>query len=498
MLLALCKSTTKFIWYNVLHQNRNRLLDVIKCYVHTSGKNGGDQMAHVAKYTRGAINGLTNHWERKTENHSNKDIDNERTYLNYDLCEKEGDTLTRLQNRLDQVHCLNRKDVNVCADWVVTLPKSLSEKRADEQKRFFEETYAFLCERYGGEKNVLSANVHNDESTPHMHFAFLPVAWDAKKNRERVSAKIVVNRSDLRTFHDDLDAYLKQKIPHIYQEGILNDKTIGLETVEDIKRHSKQIQAIKNEQTEDLKVFKEPKIVLEKVKERAEFKKGNIFAKEDTVKVVQKDFDQLEIMALSGMKISNKLSKVEETAAKEKAELSRKVEKMEQELRFEQQKNVFLRSQNQLLQSKNEDLENNMHNHAETLVDDGFRQLRKEYIKLNNEKNDLKNENQELVQELEKEKKEYSLLDDMHEGVVGHYLDLQADRDEIAKDRDQWKQKFEALWDNTKHYLNKYLPNEMQTMVKSVKAWFKEDTGVDIEPEQKKNRQRQKDDGMSL
>lgn len=448
-------------------------------------------MAHVAKYTRGAINGLTNHWDRKTENHSNKDIDNERTYLNYDLCEKEGDTLTRLQERLDQVYCLNRKDVNICADWVVTLPKSLSEKRTDEQRRFFEETYAFLCERYGGERNVLSANVHNDESTPHMHFAFLPVAWDPKKYRERVSAKIVVNRSDLRTFHDDLDAHLKQKIPHIYREGILNDKTIGLDTVEDIKRHSKQIQAIKNEQTADLKVFKEPKIVLKKVKERAEFKKGNIFTKEDTVKVVQKDFYHLETMALSGMKISNKLSKVEETAEKEKAELSQKVEKMEQELRLEQQRNVFLRSQNQVLQGKNEDLEKNMHSHARTLVDDGFSRLRTEYIKLKTENNDLFKELGEVKSHLDREEKDFSRLTE-------NFRELWEEHEELKVDRDQWKQKFEVLWDNTKHYLKNYLPEEMQTMVKSVKAWFKEDTGVDIEPEQKKKWQRQRDDGMSL
>src|SRR5699024_11921039 len=38
----------------------------------------------------------------------------------------------------------------------------------DEQKRFFEESYNLLSERYG-KQNVAYATVHNDERKPHMH-----------------------------------------------------------------------------------------------------------------------------------------------------------------------------------------------------------------------------------------------------------------------------------------------------------------------------------------
>ncbi len=182
------------------------------------------------------------HWDRKTENHSNPDIDTERSHLNYDLCEKEGDTLSRMNDRLSEVYCLNRKDVKVCADWAVTLPESLKSASDKEQRHFFEKTYEFLKNRYGGEKNVLSANVHKDETTPHMHFAFMPIVWDVKKQREKVSAKEVLTRKDLKTFHQDLDIFLKQEIPHIYKEGILNEKTIGIDTVKDLKKHSLEIQ----------------------------------------------------------------------------------------------------------------------------------------------------------------------------------------------------------------------------------------------------------------
>lgn len=218
-------------------------------------------MAHVEKYTKGSVQGLSIHWDRKTENHSNQDIDNERSHLNYDLCEKKGDTLSRINDRLSKVHCLNRKDVKVCANWAVTLPESLKNASDKEQRKFFEKTYEFLTNRYGGEKNVLSANVHNDETRPHMHFAFMPVVWDKKKEREKVSAKEVLTRKDLKTFHQDLDKFLKQEIPHIYKEGILNDKTIGVDTVKELKKYSGEIQRQKNNMDAE---FKEHEQKLEK------------------------------------------------------------------------------------------------------------------------------------------------------------------------------------------------------------------------------------------
>lgn len=200
-------------------------------------------MAHVQKFARGSVGGLSNHIERKTENHSNKEIDKERTHENYDLCEKEGDMTSRYQERLDEVHCLNRADVKVMADWIVTLPEELNGVPEGSQKQFFEETYDFLSERYG-EENVLAGVVHNDETTPHMHFAFMPVTYDEKREREKVSAKEVLNRNELKSFHQDLDNHLKERIPQIYQKGVLNDKTIGVEDVPTLKKHSKEIERL--------------------------------------------------------------------------------------------------------------------------------------------------------------------------------------------------------------------------------------------------------------
>ncbi|HDR7738400.1 TPA: plasmid recombination protein [Bacillus thuringiensis] len=327
-------------------------------------------MAHVEKYAKGNVQGLSNHWDRKTENHSNPDIDNERSHLNYDLCEKEGDTLSRMKDRLGKVHCMNRKDVKVCADWVVTLPENLKSISEKEQREFFEKTYEFLSNRYGGEKNVLSANVHNDETTPHMHFAFMPVVWDEKKQREKVCANDVLTRKELKTFHQDLDKFLKREIPHIYKEGILNDKTIGVDTVKDLKKHSEEIKRQKEEMitemTAEVKVYKEPKKVLENIEASA---KKAMFG--DKVSLPTNEYDKLKNLAISSVKTKYQLDKVKDLSDAKIEDLENRVQLADQRadnavMQFgllekevdklrEQQRNAIIYQS--MLQDTNRDLE---------------------------------------------------------------------------------------------------------------------------------------------
>jgi chromosome segregation ATPase len=127
---------------------------------------------------------------------------------------------------------MKRKDVNVMCSWVVTAPKDLP---AEDNRKFFEETYKFLAARYGGEKNVVSAYVHTDEVTPHMHFAFVPVVADRRKGIEKVSAKECVTRADLQSFHDNLENHLA--ISFGREIGILNEATReGNKSISELKR----------------------------------------------------------------------------------------------------------------------------------------------------------------------------------------------------------------------------------------------------------------------
>lgn len=211
-------------------------------------------MAHVAKYTASAAGHLMAHYERRQVEitgkdgmtrkeyikFGNTDINLEKTHLNYNLGPA-GSQLDILKKRLSEVRVLKRADVNVMCDWIVTLPayRIQSETQLSEEeveKLFFKRVYQFLTDRYG-KRNVVSAYVHMDEITPHIHFSFVPVTEDKKRGGEKVSAKEVLTRTDLQTMHVDLENYL-DSYRDIHFE-ILNGATRdGNRAIEELKRET--------------------------------------------------------------------------------------------------------------------------------------------------------------------------------------------------------------------------------------------------------------------
>lgn len=197
-------------------------------------------MAHVMKMTKAACGHMFKHYERAKDKNGeyvkfgNESIDPERTPMNYNLApDRELSQGDFVRKRCSEVYCMNRKDVNVLCSWVITVPKDVPEV---EYEKFFHATYDFLEKRYGRE-NVVSAYVHMDEVTPHMHFAFVPVIYDKKKERYKVSAFEVIDRRELNVFHAELEKHLESVLGH--EVGILNEATKeGNKSIAELKRES--------------------------------------------------------------------------------------------------------------------------------------------------------------------------------------------------------------------------------------------------------------------
>lgn len=200
-------------------------------------------MANMKKYTRAGLGHMLAHYERRKDENGdyirfgNQNIDIKKTHKNYNLHQR-NDGLTDyefIDNYTKSLKVLNRKDVNLMCTWVVTLPESLKSASEQEQRKFFEEVYNFNTKRYGKE-NTVSAYVHLDETTPHMHFAFVPVVFDKKKKRYKVNAKERVNRLDLATYHSDLSKHMEKVFkrdigivtaPEVGKNSKAEDKTIS-------------------------------------------------------------------------------------------------------------------------------------------------------------------------------------------------------------------------------------------------------------------------------
>lgn len=165
---------------------------------------------HVEKFKSNDVRGLQIHNQRESSNSKNNDIDPYRTILNYDLHNKDK---INYNQRVKEIIAEGykgakaiRKDATVMTSTIVTSDKGFFDKLSlKEQRRFFEEAYNFLKECYG-EKNIVSAVVHMDEKTPHMHLTAVPLTADGK-----LSAKTIVDRKFLRHIQKAIPELLQSK-----------------------------------------------------------------------------------------------------------------------------------------------------------------------------------------------------------------------------------------------------------------------------------------------
>ena len=138
-----------------------------------------------AKYKRENLMAVYRHNERKNKNYSNENIDRTKSYLNYSLKEpefnyvKEFDEIIKRYDLKGQI----KKVSNIVCEYMITSDNDFFKRIGEEEtKRYFETAYKFVCEYKDlGEKYILSAKIHLDERSPHMHLVFLPVVHTTDK-----------------------------------------------------------------------------------------------------------------------------------------------------------------------------------------------------------------------------------------------------------------------------------------------------------------------------
>ena len=128
--------------------------------------------------------------ERRNTNYSNKNINKDKSYLNYSLkspqftYEKEFESIRKEYNLKGQIKTVS----NIVCEYIITSDKAFFETiGGGETRRYFETAYKFVCEYKDlGEQYILSAKVHMDEETPHMHLVFIPVVHTIDKKGNKI------------------------------------------------------------------------------------------------------------------------------------------------------------------------------------------------------------------------------------------------------------------------------------------------------------------------
>ena len=220
-------------------------------------------VCHFGKYKSGNVFGLQKHNQRENENYSNIDIDKARTPLNYDLVNQEDiNYLKRVKTIIEanrRSERAIRKDATVYCECIISSDGAFFENLTDDkQKEFFKSSLDYLKNRIG-EEFIVSANVHLDETTPHMHVGFVPIIENS------LSAKKLIDRKFLREVQDQLPAYLKN-IGFDIQRGIEGSKRKH----KDIKEFKKELDREVENKCKDINTMESHKNELESQIEQLE------------------------------------------------------------------------------------------------------------------------------------------------------------------------------------------------------------------------------------
>ena len=355
------------------------------------------------KLTRAESYGAYVHNDRKAKNHSNKDIDPTRTHLNF-YCKENETTYIREFDRMKKEYDLQgnlRKNSIIMCQMMITSDNEFFKKIGlEETKRYFRESYKFVCNYKNlGERNIISAAVHLDETTPHMHLVFIPVIH-TKDEQGNAIDKICA-----RDFWRGRDSYRKlQNDFHKYVTSKGFDLERGLPVEETGAKHYK---------IEDLKKitnFENTKKVLNNIKlELPEVP----------------DINDIKLLQLNRAKVEKDIIKPKDYLIKElhkdnmdlRRELSKQVRLVKEAEKYQEERDEII-ADNKELNNRVKELENEYKGKSITLdlkFDTRKRELEKEF----QEKTyDLEYEYKSKVRKLEKENsKLHRIIDKVYETI---------------------------------------------------------------------------------
>lgn len=237
---------------------------------------------------------------------SNKEIDSTKTHLNYDLVQNDLNLYQRVKQRIDEVRPVSRIQKNSVADYsnIITVPKEqFKEWGLDKSGEYLKEVYNYFCKEFGKE-NVVSAKVHLDETTPHMHLHFVPVSEEGKLQARKVMTPQRINK-----VHTDAPKYLQERGFEVVrgqgktEESLEIHKFKAEKLKEDIKSLEHTLDTLKN----DYKAVRDVKSCIYNI-EHIEAKKSFINSK---ITIAQNDYKNLVDLAKQGVHNANKIKDLE-------------------------------------------------------------------------------------------------------------------------------------------------------------------------------------------
>lgn len=327
----------------------------------------------------------------------NDDIDLSRTHLNYDIVQSDKTLYQRVKERVEDLKKSGsrvQKNSVVMYSNILTVPREQAEKWGEKKTdEYFKACYDFFCREFGTE-NVVSAVVHKDETSPHMHLHFVPV----NKENGRLQARIAMNRQRINQIHNELPKFLQERGFDVKRaSGKTKDKNI--ENIHEYKQVQKNIQ-------EKEQKLKELEIKIDSELEKLDIIKQSEDENEIKPIVMKKGYKSMPNVELKKNLIGkytiepNQLEKLKEfTSHLEEENRELQKELREQEERYEKLREVHLQDRKMINQLVDFKMRSERENWAEERFkyDKQVSYLTKTIEALENENKALKDENTKLV-----------------------------------------------------------------------------------------------------
>lgn len=282
-------------------------------------------VARMEKMKSDNLVGIGNHNQRRFSNHSNKDIDVSKSHLNYDILDKVKSYKTDIEGYINANKASKRavrKDAVLVCEWIITSDSEFFESMSPADTReYFQTAIDFFAERYGS-KNLMYAQVHLDERTPHMHLGIVPFDKDNK-----LTAKTMFDREALQDIQNELPRYMNERGFKV-ERGRAGSEAKHLTVQEykdvqkEIKKQSEVLDGVKKE-LESVKNVTRTKNFLDELDSKS---KKTLLGND--VKISQKDYQELKEQLLGADKSLLEMDKLKQHNQK----LSRSIYDLRDEL----------------------------------------------------------------------------------------------------------------------------------------------------------------------
>lgn len=201
--------------------------------------------------------------ERLTTNHSNKEIDTSKTYLNmgFGALETYEDACKTYDSRMAELDAVpkanKRKDRVTLLGLSIPAPDNMPD---DVAREWFVDVYEIMCERFGDD-NMVGGSAHFDEkhtyidketgkereSRSHLHVYAIPVADG------RLNAKAVVSKAAMIQLNNRVEAMTAERYPgYKFQTGT---KRKSYDSVEGLKHESNRLAAVRAAEEEAARII---------------------------------------------------------------------------------------------------------------------------------------------------------------------------------------------------------------------------------------------------